>query len=281
MLAQILLPHLVFLIATHTHHFSDSIPAEVPQILINKERLRNLNFDVELLGDCDTIVGELCRRLGEEWAELATSELMVQVLRDELTTPPMSPSQENENTDIKDVSMESESESKLLDNQTASVKDSSKTDSELNSTSNKTDKPNQGSISKDTSNNTSDNDNKTTSLDIADKSSINTADISKAESSDSKPESESHIPDSVDKSELSSSSEKIGESSETADSTSESKDKVESERGKENGLDEPTVGTSNSDSQSSVPREVARSWWQPAKFNLANRLEGNVWCFNI
>jgi len=30
-----------------------------------------LNFDIELLGNCDTIVSELCRRLGDEWAKLS------------------------------------------------------------------------------------------------------------------------------------------------------------------------------------------------------------------
>jgi len=33
----------------------------VPQILINRERLPHMNFDVELLGDSDVIVDHLCR----------------------------------------------------------------------------------------------------------------------------------------------------------------------------------------------------------------------------
>ena len=40
---------------------------EVPQVLINREPLKHLTFDVELLGDCDVIIGELCRRLGSDW----------------------------------------------------------------------------------------------------------------------------------------------------------------------------------------------------------------------
>nr|XP_042895951.1 NAD-dependent protein deacetylase sirtuin-1 isoform X3 [Parasteatoda tepidariorum] len=44
-----------------------SIPTNVPQILINREPLKQLNFDIELLGDCDVIIGELCRRLEDEW----------------------------------------------------------------------------------------------------------------------------------------------------------------------------------------------------------------------
>lgn len=41
-----------------------SIPADVPQILINRESLKHVTFDVELLGDCDVIIKELCYRLG-------------------------------------------------------------------------------------------------------------------------------------------------------------------------------------------------------------------------
>ena len=39
-----------------------SIDPSVPQILINREPLDHVNFDVELLGDCDVIVQELSRR---------------------------------------------------------------------------------------------------------------------------------------------------------------------------------------------------------------------------
>lgn len=48
----------------------DSIPHEVPQVLINREQLPHLNFDVELLGDCDVIVNELCHRLGGDFEQL-------------------------------------------------------------------------------------------------------------------------------------------------------------------------------------------------------------------
>lgn len=40
------------------------------QILINREPLPHLNFDVELLGDCDVVVNELCRAL--DWRSLAS-----------------------------------------------------------------------------------------------------------------------------------------------------------------------------------------------------------------
>jgi len=45
----------------------------VPQILINREPLRHIGFDVELLGDCDVIVNELCHRLGDTWKYLCTT----------------------------------------------------------------------------------------------------------------------------------------------------------------------------------------------------------------
>jgi hypothetical protein len=42
---------------------------DVPQILINRESLKHLSFDVELLGDCDVIVNELLNRLEEKRLE--------------------------------------------------------------------------------------------------------------------------------------------------------------------------------------------------------------------
>lgn len=49
----------------------------MPQILINREPLRHLNFDVELLGDCDVIVNELLLRLDsddEAFADICTNK---------------------------------------------------------------------------------------------------------------------------------------------------------------------------------------------------------------
>jgi len=42
---------------------SDLLPAHIPQILINRERLPHKSFDIELLGNCDVIINELCHRL--------------------------------------------------------------------------------------------------------------------------------------------------------------------------------------------------------------------------
>ncbi|XP_078079774.1 NAD-dependent protein deacetylase sirtuin-1 isoform X2 [Mustelus asterias] len=50
-----------------------SIPHHVPQVLINREPLNHLNFDVELLGDCDVVINELFHRLGGEFEELCSN----------------------------------------------------------------------------------------------------------------------------------------------------------------------------------------------------------------
>ncbi|KAK0051010.1 NAD-dependent protein deacetylase sirtuin-1-like isoform X1 [Biomphalaria pfeifferi] len=70
----------------------NSLPAHVPQILINRERLHHFNFDVELLGNCDGIMAELCRRLGPGWDHLATpGPPLDEVTMSSLPTPPISP----------------------------------------------------------------------------------------------------------------------------------------------------------------------------------------------
>ncbi|KAF9318705.1 NAD-dependent histone deacetylase sir2 [Podila horticola] len=42
------------------------LPPDVPQILINRTPIMHTEFDVQLLGNCDTIVAELCRMVGWE-----------------------------------------------------------------------------------------------------------------------------------------------------------------------------------------------------------------------
>ncbi|KAF9358002.1 NAD-dependent histone deacetylase sir2 [Mortierella sp. NVP85] len=44
----------------------DQLPNNIPQILINRTPITHMEFDVQLLGNCDTIVAELCRMLGWE-----------------------------------------------------------------------------------------------------------------------------------------------------------------------------------------------------------------------
>jgi NAD-dependent SIR2 family protein deacetylase len=44
---------------------SELLPSHIPQILINRERLPHKTFDIELLGNCDVIINEICLRLAK------------------------------------------------------------------------------------------------------------------------------------------------------------------------------------------------------------------------
>ncbi|XP_066925909.1 NAD-dependent protein deacetylase sirtuin-1-like [Clytia hemisphaerica] len=46
------------------------IRPDVPQILINREPLSHMSFDVELYGNCDDVIAELCTQLGSEWTNV-------------------------------------------------------------------------------------------------------------------------------------------------------------------------------------------------------------------
>ncbi|KAJ8022434.1 NAD-dependent protein deacetylase sirtuin-1 [Holothuria leucospilota] len=54
------------------------IPNSVPQILINREPLPHMNFDIELLGDGDVIINEICHRLGSGWDHICNSSERLQ-----------------------------------------------------------------------------------------------------------------------------------------------------------------------------------------------------------
>ena len=41
-----------------------ALPASIPQVYISKDPCRHITFDVQLLGDCDAVVGELVKRVG-------------------------------------------------------------------------------------------------------------------------------------------------------------------------------------------------------------------------
>jgi NAD+-dependent protein deacetylase SIR2 len=45
----------------------DFVRPEVPQIYISREPIADIDFDIQLLGDCDVVVGELCRAAGTGW----------------------------------------------------------------------------------------------------------------------------------------------------------------------------------------------------------------------
>jgi len=40
------------------------LPAHIPQVYISREPVKHVNFDIDMLGDCDVVVAELCRRAG-------------------------------------------------------------------------------------------------------------------------------------------------------------------------------------------------------------------------
>jgi NAD+-dependent protein deacetylase SIR2 len=40
------------------------LPPNIPQIFISKTPVTHINFDIDLLGECDVVVAELCRRAG-------------------------------------------------------------------------------------------------------------------------------------------------------------------------------------------------------------------------
>ncbi|KFA63700.1 hypothetical protein S40285_08496 [Stachybotrys chlorohalonatus IBT 40285] len=39
------------------------LPPHIPQIYVSRQAVTHINFDIDLLGDCDVVVAELCRRL--------------------------------------------------------------------------------------------------------------------------------------------------------------------------------------------------------------------------
>lgn len=62
----------------------------MPQVLINREQLPHLNFDVELLGDCDVIVNELCHRLSGDFEQLCYNTVRLTEITEK---PPRLPEQ--------------------------------------------------------------------------------------------------------------------------------------------------------------------------------------------
>nr|VZI36051.1 unnamed protein product [Spirometra erinaceieuropaei] len=55
-------------------HIPFSIPVSVPQVLINRESLSSHTFDVELLGDCDVVLDELCSRLENTFTRIPPNQ---------------------------------------------------------------------------------------------------------------------------------------------------------------------------------------------------------------
>ncbi|XP_014216482.1 NAD-dependent protein deacetylase sirtuin-1 isoform X1 [Copidosoma floridanum] len=55
-----------------------SIPHSVPQILINRESLPHLEFDVELLGDGDIVINQLCHMLDGNYKEVCWRDTILE-----------------------------------------------------------------------------------------------------------------------------------------------------------------------------------------------------------
>ncbi|KAH8319073.1 hypothetical protein KR067_007241 [Drosophila pandora] len=109
-------------------HIPSSIPANVPQILINREQLHHLKFDVELLGDSDVIINQICHRLSEDtedcWRKLCCDETVLEESKE------LMPTEHYHNYHHHHYRhCSSESESKLqIDTDTQSVKSNGSTD---------------------------------------------------------------------------------------------------------------------------------------------------------
>lgn len=241
------------------------MPAEVPQILINKERLRNLNFDIELLGDCDTVIGELCRRLGQEWAELAGSEPMNQLSQDDLPTPTASPTPEDNTNQTEREAADRKVES---DNQTENGSHGEK--SEIEEDKKGITETNASELSENVIEcNSGTNSESGSQVNKVEKENcpmeLGDDEMNKLEQAKNQNEN------SVDNINT-----KPGECVDSGKDTSQPGPSSEGE----NGSGEPAGGTSSLDDQP-VPLEVPRSWWRPAKHNLANRLNCKCWGFFI
>lgn len=59
---------------------ANHLPQNIPHIFISREPIEHVNFDIQLLGDCDYVVYELCRRAGWELRhEMIPEEFRVKV----------------------------------------------------------------------------------------------------------------------------------------------------------------------------------------------------------
>ncbi|XP_034537722.1 NAD-dependent protein deacetylase sirtuin-1 [Notolabrus celidotus] len=95
----------------------NSIPHEVPQILINREQLPHLNFDVELLGDCDVIVNEICHRLGGDFEQTCYNTVRLSEITEK---PPRLPKQLPSEALPNNTAAQEEQEQHITDSETPS-----------------------------------------------------------------------------------------------------------------------------------------------------------------
>ncbi|KAL4240272.1 NAD-dependent protein deacetylase sirtuin-1 [Mactra antiquata] len=272
----------------------NSLPAHVPQILINKEHLRHLNFDVELLGDCDTIMNEICRRLGNEWTKICDDTVLTQIAFDDLPTPPQSPVQNdhskpdtvistsklkddcNSIDDAKNVEKRQECVSEEMEI------DKESKDSAVCSTNVDSSEKCENSKSVESMDNESPVESSSKN-DIVPVESSNTDDTGLVESSskdDKMPEGNS----SKDDTGRVESSNKDGEASTSiSDKNIEQSDKdATNTETKTVGKDVEQPGCSYKDNKASASTDsnvITSSYWAPKRQNIADRLGENQFCF--
>ena len=75
---------------------SELLPSHIPQILINRERLPHKTFDIELLGNCDVIINEICLRLAKLDPTFARFKVPNQNFLNEISFDSLCPSVEQE-----------------------------------------------------------------------------------------------------------------------------------------------------------------------------------------
>lgn len=53
----------------------ESIPREIPQVLINKDLITHCTFDISLLGYCDEVASYLCSKLPDDWKLICPKDM--------------------------------------------------------------------------------------------------------------------------------------------------------------------------------------------------------------
>ncbi|KAK4475215.1 hypothetical protein MN116_002293 [Schistosoma mekongi] len=97
-------------------HIPNAVPRQVPQILINREPLSNHDFDVELLGDCDVIISELCHRLGWEVSGLSNYTPLTEIPLNSLKSTTESLKQSQKSPDVPQLTAQDIVSSELANN---------------------------------------------------------------------------------------------------------------------------------------------------------------------
>ena len=64
---------------------SELLPSHIPQILINREHLPHKTFDIELLGNCDVIINEICLQLAKTNPSFGQLKNLNQTLLNEIS----------------------------------------------------------------------------------------------------------------------------------------------------------------------------------------------------